>query len=95
MRTRTFLILVFGADYRGVNAVINSLLLNYIAIALMLQLVEGPMRDPASLNFPATRPILESHQLGHLFNSRVHLGLVFGVVASLLAWGSLRSGLPE
>lgn len=72
--------------YRGVNAVISSLLLNYIAIALMLQLVEGPMRDPASLNFPATHPILESHQLGHLFNSRVHMGLVFGVVASLLAW---------
>ena len=76
--------------YRGVNAVISSLLLNYIAIAFMLQLVEGPMRDPASLNFPATHPILESHQLGRLFNSRVHFGLVFGIVASLLAWFMLE-----
>ena len=72
--------------YRGVNAVISSLLMNYIAIAFMLQLVEGPMRDPGSLNFPATYPISPSHQLGHLFNSRVHMGLVFGVVASLLVW---------
>ena len=72
--------------YRGVNAVISSLLLNYIAVALMLQLVEGPMRDPGSLNFPATYPISESHQLGRLFHSRVHIGLVFGVVACLLIW---------
>jgi general nucleoside transport system permease protein len=72
--------------YRGVNAVISSLLMNYIAIAFMLQLVEGPMRDPHSLNFPATYPISPSHQLGRLFNSRIHMGLVFGVVASLLIW---------
>jgi ABC-type uncharacterized transport system permease subunit len=34
--------------YRGVNVVISSLLLNYIGIALLLQLVEGPMHDPGS-----------------------------------------------
>jgi len=72
--------------YRGVNAVISSLLLNYIALACMLQLVEGPMRDPHSLNFPATRAIAESHQLGKLFHSRVHMGLLFGVAAALLFW---------
>jgi simple sugar transport system permease protein len=47
--------------YRGVNAVISSLLLNYIGLALLLQLVEGPMRDPSSLNFPASFPIPETH----------------------------------
>jgi general nucleoside transport system permease protein len=72
--------------YRGVNAVISSLLLNYIGIALLLQLVEGPMHDPGSLNFPATYPIPETHQLGHLPHTRVHYGLVFGVVACLVAW---------
>jgi ABC-type uncharacterized transport system permease subunit len=72
--------------YRGVNAVISSLLLNYLGIALLLQLVEGPMRDPASLNFPATYPIPESHQLGRIPGSRIHYGLVFGVLACLLAW---------
>jgi general nucleoside transport system permease protein len=72
--------------YRGVNAVISSLLLNYIGIALLLQLVEGPMHDPYSFNFPATRAIPETHQLGHILGSRIHYGLVFGVVASVLAW---------
>ena len=72
--------------YRGVNAVISSLLLNYVGLAVLLQLVEGPMRDPSSLNFPATFPIPESHQLGVIPGTRVHLGLVFGMVACTLAW---------
>jgi ABC-type uncharacterized transport system permease subunit len=72
--------------YRGVNSVISSLLLNYIALACMLQLVEGPMRDPRSLNFPATYAIPQAHQLGTLFQSRIHGGLTFGVLASILCW---------
>jgi general nucleoside transport system permease protein len=72
--------------YRGVNAVISSLLLNYVGLAVLLQLVEGPMRDPSSLNFPATYPIAESHQLGVIPGTRVHFGLVFGIVACVFAW---------
>ena len=41
-------------QYRGVNETISSLLMAYIAIALMNQIVEGPLRDPASLNKPST-----------------------------------------
>ena len=33
-------------QYRGVNETISSLLLVYIALAILNQLVEGPMRDP-------------------------------------------------
>ena len=72
--------------YRGVNAVISSLLLNYIGLAILLQLVEGPLRDPASLNFPATFAIPETHQLGRLAGSRIHYGLLFGAIACLVAW---------
>ena len=35
-------------QYRGVNETISSLLLAYTAIAIFKQLVEGPMRDPAT-----------------------------------------------
>jgi len=73
-------------QYRGINAVISSLLLNYIGLAIMLQLVEGPMRDPASLNFPATFAIPETHQLGRIAGSRIHYGLLFGVIAALTSW---------
>jgi ABC-type uncharacterized transport system permease subunit len=73
-------------QYRGVSAVISSLLLNYLGLAVLLQLVEGPMRDPSSLNFPASFPILPSHQLGTIPGTRIHLGLLFGAIACLLAW---------
>lgn len=72
--------------FRGVNAVISSLLLNYIAIALLNHLIEGPMRDPASLNNPSTRPLAAVQQLGLIPGSRVHDGLLFGLVACAAAW---------
>lgn len=71
---------------RGVNAVISSLLLNYIGISIMLQLVEGPMRDPSSLNYPATFALQDTHRLGVIPGTRIHLGLIFGIVACLGVW---------
>ena len=68
-------------QYRGVNETISSLLLAYIAIAIFKQLVEGPMRDPATLNKPSTRTIEEALRIGGIGGSDVHWGLVVGVVA--------------
>ncbi len=72
--------------YRGVNETISSLLLAYIAIALMNHLVEGPLRDPASLNKPSTAHIGEANMLGNLPGMDVHLGLVAGLVACVVLW---------
>jgi simple sugar transport system permease protein len=72
--------------YRGVNETISTLLLNYIAIALLNHLIEGPLRDPASLNKPSTLPIGDDNMLGNLPGLDVHWGLAFGLVACLLAW---------
>src|ERR1700734_3060316 len=44
-------------QWRGVNETISSLLMSYIAIAVFKHLVEGPLRDPASLNKPSTLPV--------------------------------------
>jgi simple sugar transport system permease protein len=71
---------------RGVNETIGTLLLNYIAIALLNHLVEGPLRDPASLNKPSTRPIAESHMLPSLPGLDVHAGLLLGVLAAIGCW---------
>ena len=70
-------------QYRGVNETISSLLLAYTAIALFKQLVEGPLRDPATLNKPSTRSLVEALQIGGIAGSDVHWGLVLGVVACL------------
>ncbi len=70
-------------QYRGVNETISSLLLGYIAIALFKHFVEGPMRDPASLNKPSTLPLDEALRIGSIGSWDAHWGLAFGVVLCL------------
>ncbi|MGX9144115.1 ABC transporter permease [Mesorhizobium sp. 128a] len=72
--------------YRAVNETISSLLMAYIAIALMNQLVEGPLRDPASLNKPSTQPLAEAYRIGNIPGMEVHWGLAVGVLACVLSW---------
>jgi simple sugar transport system permease protein len=76
-------------QWRGVNETISSLLLGYIAIALFKHFVEGPMRDPASLNKPSTRPLVEGLRIGPIapdsWLGDVHWGLVIGLVLCVIA----------
>ena len=72
--------------YRGVNETISSLLLTYIGIAILNHLVEGVLRDPASLNKPSTAHIGAENMLGNLPGIDVHWGLAFGVVACLICY---------
>lgn len=72
--------------FRGVNETIASLLMAYIAIALMNHMVEGPLRDPASLNKPSTAPLVETLRVGNIPGWDVHWGLVLGVISCVLAW---------
>lgn len=72
-------------QYRGVNETISSLLMSYLAIGLFKHVVEGPMRDPSSLNKPSTLPLPESNLLGLMPGYEVHWGLVWGVVACVVA----------
>jgi simple sugar transport system permease protein len=72
--------------YRGVNETISSLLLNYIAIAVLNFLVVGPLRDPATLNKPSSYPIGEANMLGMIGDSSIHWGLIFGLMTCLLMW---------
>lgn len=72
--------------WRAVNETISSLLMTYIAIALMNHLVEGPLRDPASLNKPSTLPLDAAYRIGPLPGLDVHWGLVVGTVVCLAAW---------
>ena len=71
--------------WRGMNETIASLLISYIAIALFNHLVDGPMRDPASLNKPSTHPLPEAVMLGNMPGTDLHWGLAIGVVAAVLA----------
>lgn len=72
--------------FRGVNETISSLLMAYIAIALMNHLVEGPLRDPASLNKPSTSPLPDVYRIGEIPGVGVHWGLAVGIVGCILTW---------
>ncbi|KKX33400.1 ABC transporter permease [Rhizobium sp. LC145] len=76
----------FLRHYRGVNETISSLLLAYLAIALMNQLVEGPLRDPASLNKPSTSPLPAEYMMGDIPGMTLHWGLLIGIGACILSW---------
>ncbi len=71
---------------RGVNETISSLLLFYVGLGLFLYLVEGPLRDPSSLNKPSTYPVGDANMLGTIPGMDVHFGLVFGVIACVAAY---------
>lgn len=72
--------------WRGVNETIASLLMAYIAIALLNHFVEGPLRDPQSLNKPSTASIDEAAKVGVMPWLDVHWGLLVGVIACVLCW---------
>ena len=76
--------------YRGVNETISSLLLNYIAIAVMSHLVLGAMRDPAVLHRPSSWHVGEGNMVGSIPGMDVHWGLVFGVIACLVTFVLMR-----
>lgn len=76
--------------YRGVNETMSSLLISYIGIALLNHLVEGPLKDPASLNKPSTHPIGDINMIGNLPGMDVHYGLLIGILCALIAWVVLR-----
>jgi len=77
-------------SYRGVNETISSLLLAYIGIALLNHFVEGPFRDPTSLNKPSTVPIGDVNLLPHIPGTEVHVGLLIGIAFALAAWVVMR-----
>jgi len=72
---------------RGVNETISSLLMAYIAIALLNHLVEGVFRDPASLNKPSTAHLPEHLRIGDMpIGIDVHWGLGVGVICCIICW---------
>jgi simple sugar transport system permease protein len=94
-------IMIIGAlkQYRGVNETICSLLMNYIAIALLSQAVNTWIKDPSSLNKPSSFPIPDEQMLQSIplpdwlakwaqvpTDTSLTWGLPFGIIACVVAW---------
>jgi len=76
--------------YLGVNEVITSLMLNYVAILLSEWLVHGPWKNPVGYGFPGTEIFPAATFLPTWGTTRVHLGLLFGLIAAVALFVVLR-----
>ncbi|MDQ2671178.1 MAG: ABC transporter permease [Gemmatimonadota bacterium] len=70
---------------RGVLEVISTLLLNFVAEALVSLLVQGPMQERLGI-YPQSDPIAASAQLPVLPGTRLHLGLVAALLLAVGLW---------
>lgn len=70
----------------GVNETIASLVMAYIGLAIFNHLVEGVLRDPASLNKPSTYGIGDNNMLETMPGLDVHPGLPIGILACVVCW---------
>jgi len=57
-----------------VNEIIVTLLMNYIAIAMVSYLVYGPWKDPNGFNFPISAQFAEFARLSTYFGTRLNTG---------------------
>lgn len=70
----------------GVNEVIVTLMLNYVAILWVEYLVYGPWKDPQGLGFPLSAPFSSGAILPTFGNTRIHFGLVFALLAAIAVY---------
>jgi len=69
------------------NEILTSLMLTYVSILLLSYLVHGPWRDPGGFNFPESRIFPDAAMMPTLVeDSRLHLGLVFALLAVAAGW---------
>jgi general nucleoside transport system permease protein len=71
---------------RGINEVITTLLLNYIAINLVSYLVQNPLKAPNAPS-PYSPLIAKSAQLPIILpGSLAHAGILLGLIAAAILW---------
>jgi general nucleoside transport system permease protein len=70
---------------RGVLEVISTLLLNFVAEALVSLLVQGPMQERLGI-YPQSDPIAVSARLPTLPGTRLHLGLLLALGFAVALW---------
>ncbi len=74
---------------RGMNEIISTLMLNYVAYFLLEYLVRGPLKEPGGF-LPVSAQFVASARLPLLFGSRVHVGIILVILmvplVYLLLW---------
>ncbi|MEM7021017.1 MAG: ABC transporter permease [Pseudomonadota bacterium] len=71
----------------GVNEILTSLMLTYVATLFLSMLVYGPWKDPTGFGFPQSRLFTESALLPMILEgTRLHLGALIALFVAVAAW---------
>ncbi len=72
----------------GGHEVINTIMMNYIALNLTSFLLNGPMKDPDPANVLARTPLIaESARMSPIFGAyRLHWGFILALAVAVLFW---------
>jgi len=71
----------------GVNEILTSLMLTYVATLLLSFLVTGPWRDPGGYNFPESRTFSDAGMMPIILEeSRLHFGAILALFAVIGGW---------
>ncbi|QIL82375.1 ABC transporter permease [Diaphorobacter sp. HDW4A] len=71
----------------GVDEVVTTLLLNFIAALAVSALLDGPMKDPMALGWPQTVALQSDLELSRLLEgTRLHTGLIWAAALAVALW---------
>ncbi|MDR3576105.1 MAG: ABC transporter permease [Anaerolineaceae bacterium] len=75
---------------KGINEIISTLMLNYIAILLVQYLARGPLQEPNGY-LPQSAQFASVTQLPLLFGSRIHIGIIIAVLLAPIVFSLIWS----
>ncbi|GIT89592.1 ABC transporter permease [Jannaschia pagri] len=71
----------------GVDEVVTTLLLNFVALLFVSYLLEGPLKDPMGMGWPKSPRLIPEARLPRIAEGlRLHWGFALGIIAACLVW---------
>ncbi len=71
----------------GVDEVVTTLLLNFVALLFVSYLLEGPLKDPMGLGWPKSAALIPEARLPRMAEGlRLHWGFGLALIAAGLVW---------
>lgn len=71
----------------GVDEVVTTLLLNFVAILFVSMMIEGPLKDPLAFGWPQSVPVPDAALLPQIVErSRLHAGLLVALLLAVAVW---------
>jgi len=71
----------------GVDEVVTTLLLNFVALLIVSWLVEGPLKDPRGMGWPRSARLIEEARLPRIVEGlRLHWGFMLAIISAVLIW---------